>query len=177
LVVVLMSIRRPRAIKGEGALSLQRISAAALCGTLVTAGALVANIGGEYTAATAGLAAGALLLTAPLLSRSAASRLSVAIFLGLTVVFDNIMCAAGLFHYSSAPRSGVMVGYAPVEDILYATAFVLFAAQLTASAQAANGRWWRLLLASRPVSWINTALPFAGGALAAGAGEVSACVP
>ena len=171
LVVGLMSIRRPRAIKGEGELSLQRIGAAALCGTLVTAGALVADIGGEYTAATAGLAAGALLLTAPLLARSAASRLSVAIFLGLTVVFDNIMCAAGLFHYSSAPRSGVMLGYAPVEDILYAAAFVLFAVQLTASARAAQGRWWRLLLASRPVSWINTALPFAGGALAAGAGE------
>jgi 4-hydroxybenzoate polyprenyltransferase len=64
-----------------------------------------------------------------------------------------------------------MLGYAPVEDILYAAAFVLFAVQLTATARAAKGRWWRLLLASRPVSWINTALPFAGGALAAGAGE------
>lgn len=171
LVVVLMSIGKQRVDRREGALSSHRIGAAALCGTLVTIGALLGNIGGEYTAAAAGLAAGALLLTAPLLARSQASRRSVAIFLGLTVVFDNIMCAAGLFHYSSAPRSGVMVGFAPVEDILYATAFVLFAAQLTASAQAAKGRWWRLLLASRPVSWINTALPFAGGALAAGAGE------
>ena len=95
----------------------------------------------------------------------------MAIFLGLTLVFDNIMCAAELFYYSSAPRSGVMLGYAPVEDILWAAAFVLFTVQLTASARVAKGRWWRLLLASRPVSWINTALPFAGGALAAGAGE------
>jgi len=171
LVVVLMSARRPRPMKGEGELSLQRVGAALLCGVLVTAGAIVANIGGEYTAATAGLAAGALLVTAPLLTRSAASRWTVAIFLWLTLIFDNIMCAAGLFHYSSAPRSGVMLGYAPVEDILYAAAFVLVALRLTASARAAKGRWWRLLLASRPISWINTALPFAGGALAAGAGE------
>jgi len=171
LVVVLMSIGRQHVDRREGALSSHRIGAAALCGALVTSGALLSNIGGEYTAATAGLAAGALLLTAPLLARSQASRWSVLIFLTLTVVFDNIMCAAGLFHYSSAPRSGVMVGYAPVEDILYAAAFVLLAVQLTASAQASKGRWWRLLLASRPVSWINTALPFAGGALAAGAGE------
>jgi 4-hydroxybenzoate polyprenyltransferase len=99
------------------------------------------------------------------------SRWSVAIFLGLTLVFDNIMCAAGLFHYASGPRSGVVLGYAPVEDLFYAAAFVLVTVQLTATARATSGRWWRLLLASRPVSWINTALPFAGGALAAGAGE------
>ena len=171
LVVVLMSAGKSREGRREGELSARRAGAAILIGTAVGTGALVANVGGEYTAATAGLVAGTLLLAAPLLARSQASRWSVAIFLGLTLVFDNIMCAAGLFHYSSAPRSGVMLGYAPVEDILWAAAFVLFTVQLTASARAAKGRWWRLLLASRPVSWINTALPFAGGALAAGAGE------
>lgn len=171
LVVVLMSTGGRREGARAGELSVRRIGVAALLGAAVCGGALSAKIGGEYTAATAGLAAGALLLAAPLLTRSHASRLSVAIFLGLTLVFDNIMCAAGLFHYSSAPRSGVMVGYAPVEDLLYAAAFVLFAVQLTAVARATKGRWWRLFLASRPVSWINTALPFAGGALAAGAGE------
>ena len=171
LVVVLMSAAEARGGRREGALSAQRAGAAILLGVAVSGGAFLASVGGEYTAATAGLAAGALLLTAPLLARSRASRWSVAIFLGLTLVFDNIMCAVGLFDYASAPRSGVMAGYAPVEDLLYAAAFVLFAVQLTASARAVKERWWRLLLASRPVSWINTALPFAGGALAAGAGE------
>ena len=171
LAVVLTSVRPYRGATRAGDITARRIGAAILLGLAVTGGALLFRVGGEYTAATVGLAAGSLLLTAPLLARSQASRWSVAIFLLLTVVFDNIMCAAGLFHYSSAPRSGVMVGYAPVEDILYAAAFVLLAVQLTASAQATKGRWWRLLLASRPVSWINTALPFAGGALAAGAGE------
>jgi lycopene cyclase domain-containing protein len=171
LVVVLMSIGKPRGVSREAPLTARRIGAALLLGVFVTAAAHLASIGGEYTAATAGLAAGALLLAAPLLARSQASRWSVAIFLGLTLIFDNIMCAAGLFDYPSAPRSGVMLGFAPVEDLLYAAAFSLFAVQLTASARAAKDRWWRLLLASRPVSWINTALPFAGGALAAGAGE------
>jgi len=171
LVVVLMSIGEPRGVSREAPLTARRIGAALLLGVFVTAAAHLASIGGEYTAATAGLAAGALLLAAPLLARSQASRWSVAIFLGLTLIFDNIMCAAGLFDYPSAPRSGVMLGFAPVEDLLYAAAFSLFAVQLTASARAAKDRWWRLLLASRPVSWINTALPFAGGALAAGAGE------
>ena len=171
LVVVLMSIGEPRGGGREAKLSARRIGAAILFGLFVSGGALLADIGGEYTAATAGLAAGALLLAAPLLARSQASRWSVAIFLGLTLIFDNAMCAAGLFDYPSEPRSGVMLGFAPIEDLLYAAAFALFAAQLTASARATKDRWWRLLLASRPVSWINTALPFAGGALAAGAGE------
>jgi lycopene cyclase domain-containing protein len=171
LVVVFMSIGEPRGGVREQKLSARRIGVALLLALFVSGGALIADIGGEYTAATAGLVAGALLLAAPLLARSQGSRWSVAVFLGLTLIFDNIMCAAGLFDYPSAPRSGVMLGFAPVEDLLYAAAFSLFAVQLTASARAAKDRWWRLLLASRPVSWINTALPFAGGALAAGAGE------
>lgn len=171
LVVVLMSASRPQLREVACPISLQGLGAALICGALVTSGALIAEVGGEYTATTAGLAAGALLYTAPLLARSRASRLSVAAFLGLTLLFDNIMCAVGLFHYSGAARSGVMLGYAPVEDLLYATAFALFTVRLTAAATASHGRWWRLLLASRPVSWINTALPFVGGALAAGAGE------
>jgi len=171
LVVVFTSIGQPRGVNRGEPLTARRIGAALLLGVCITAAARLASIGGEYTAATAGLAAGALLLATPLLARNKGSRRSVAAFLGLTLIFDNLMCAAGLFDYARAPRSGVMLGFAPVEDLLYAAAFALFAVQLTASARATKDRWWRLLLASRPVSWINTALPFAGGALAAGAGE------
>lgn len=171
LVVVLMGVRPIQPADSNRDFSARRLGAAILSGVAVVSGATVVKIGGEYTAAMGGLATGALVLTAPLLARNAASRWSVAIFLALTAVFDNIMCAAGLFHYSSGPRSGVTVGYAPIEDLLYAAAFALIAVQLTVAAQASKGRWWRLLLATRPVSWINTALPFVGGALAAGAGE------
>jgi len=171
LVVVLMSAGQSRDAAHGRRLTPRRLGTAIVVGGLVVVAAHVAHIGGEYTAATAGLAVGALVLAAPLLVSTNESRRTVLTFLALTLIFDNIMCAVGLFHYSSAPRSGVLVGYAPVEDLLYAAAFVLIAAQLTSSARASNGRWWRIFLASRPVSWINTALPFAGGALAAGAGE------
>jgi lycopene cyclase domain-containing protein len=171
LVVVLTSIDRPRGVQHNAPLSAGRIGAAVLIGGLVATVAHVVSIGGEYTAATAGLAIGALVFAAPTLTHSKESGQSVAIFLALTLVFDNLMCAAGLFHYATAARSGLTIGFAPIEDLFYSAAFVLTAVQLTASAQQSKGRWWRLLLASRPISWINTALPFAGGALAAGAGE------
>jgi len=171
LVVVLVSIGRPLGRERETPLSARRIASALLVSLCTFGVARVADVGGEYTATTAALAAGSLLGAAPLMTRHAASRWSVVIFLVLTLIFDNIMCAAGLFHYPSAPRSGVMIGLAPVEDLLYAGAFALITIQLVAAARVSNGRWWRLLLASRPISWINTALPFVGGAIAAGAGE------
>lgn len=171
LIVVLVSIGRPRGREQEARLSTRQIGTAILLGLSTFVLFRITQVGGEYTAATAALAAGSLIAAAPLIGRHAASRWSVVIFLVLTLIFDNIMCAAGLFHYPSAPRSGVTLGLAPVEDLLYATAFALVTVQLVAVARSSNGRWWRLLLASRPVSWINTALPFAGGAIAAGAGE------
>ena len=171
LVVVLMAAGQNRDASQAHRLTPRRLGTAIVVGGIVVSAALLVQFGGEYTAATTGLAVGALVLAAPLLASEKESRWSVVAFLVLTLIFDNIMCAVGLFHYASVPRSGVLVGYAPVEDLLYAAAFVVVAAQLTSSARASSGRWWRLLLASRPVSWINTALPFAGGALAAGAGE------
>lgn len=171
LIVVLMSAGQFRVAPRLPALSTVRVWTALLLGLSVSTATLASNIGGEYTAATVGLAAGTFLLAAPLLVGDKATRRSVAIFLLLTLIFDNIMCAIGLFEYAPEPRSGVMVGFAPIEDLFYAAAFALLVVRLTASARIAQGRWWRLLLAARPVSWINTALPFGGGALAAGAGE------
>nr|WP_277628042.1 lycopene cyclase domain-containing protein [Arsenicicoccus dermatophilus] len=37
----------------------------------------------------------------------------------LTVVFDNLMIAAGLFDYAPERRSGLLLGRAPVEDLAY----------------------------------------------------------
>ena len=44
------------------------------------------------------------------------------------MLFDNLMCAVGLFGYEATTRSGIAVGVAPIEDLLYATAFALVAA-------------------------------------------------
>lgn len=38
----------------------------------------------------------------------------------LTVIFDNIMIAVGLFHYGDGLTSGITLGLAPIEDLLYA---------------------------------------------------------
>jgi lycopene cyclase domain-containing protein len=57
--------------------------------------------------------------------RLAAAGVAFAVLVVLTAVFDNIMIAAGLFEYSSAHRSGVSVGLAPIEDFLYPLAGVL----------------------------------------------------
>lgn len=43
----------------------------------------------------------------------------------LTVVFDSIMIAAGLFDYGDAHISGVRLWLAPVEDLAYPIAGVL----------------------------------------------------
>ena len=170
VVVVMSSLAQDRQLPSSH-VSWRRGGLAVGSGLLAAWGMVALNVGGEYTATAGALLVGAGVLTLPLLRYSGAARGSVALFLLLTLVFDNLMCALGLFSYASAPRSGLMVGFAPIEDLFYAGAFALIAAQLTAAASVQPGRWWRILLASRPVSWINTALPFAGGALAAGAGE------
>lgn len=50
---------------------------------------------------------------------------SVLVLVGLTVAFDSIMIAAGLFDYSEAHIWGVRIGLAPVEDLAYPIAGVL----------------------------------------------------
>lgn len=37
----------------------------------------------------------------------------------LTVVFDNLMIAAGLFYYDTEHTSGITLGRMPVEDLAY----------------------------------------------------------
>ncbi|MFJ4262890.1 prenyltransferase [Paenarthrobacter nicotinovorans] len=98
----------------------------------------------------------------------------------LTAVFDSVMIGMELFHYDTSHLLGVTVGLAPVEDFAYPLAGVV----------ALPGLWMWLtrrrtrgggerrhgeprlkglipqaLLASRPVSWINTAYPFAAAML------------
>jgi small toxic polypeptide LdrA/B/C/D len=50
---------------------------------------------------------------------------SVLVLVGLTVAFDSIMIAAGLFDYSEAHIWGVRIGLAPVEDLAYPIAGIL----------------------------------------------------
>ncbi|MGN6220066.1 MAG: lycopene cyclase domain-containing protein [Microbacterium sp.] len=52
-------------------------------------------------------------------ARMAASAAAAGILILLTVVFDNVMIAAGLFTYPDELISGIRIGLAPVEDFAY----------------------------------------------------------
>lgn len=43
----------------------------------------------------------------------------------LTLVFDNLMIAAGLFQYADAHISGIKIGLVPIEDLSYPIALVI----------------------------------------------------
>lgn len=43
----------------------------------------------------------------------------------LTIVFDNLMIAAGLFAYADAEIWGLRIGWAPVEDLAYPLALAV----------------------------------------------------
>ncbi|KQZ11287.1 hypothetical protein ASD23_04220 [Agromyces sp. Root1464] len=51
--------------------------------------------------------------------------LSALVLVALTIAFDSIMIATGLFDYADAHISGVRVGLAPLEDLAYPIAGVL----------------------------------------------------
>ncbi|GAB4100361.1 prenyltransferase [Sinomonas halotolerans] len=101
--------------------------------------------------------------TMPLLAAAAA-------LLVLTAVFDNLMIAAGLFSYAPESLTGTAVGLAPVEDFGYPLAAAVLVPALWTRLRGREGFLRALLVSSRPVSWVNTAYPFAAAYLLAGGG-------
>lgn len=90
----------------------------------------------------------------------------------LTAVFDSVMISAGLFHYAPELVSGPTIGRAPIEDFAYPLAAVIALPALwtllTKRGTAPMGALLRhAFVASRPVSWINTAFPFGAALLLA----------
>lgn len=88
----------------------------------------------------------------------------------LTAVFDSVMIASGLFSYAPDLISGLRIGLAPLEDFAYPVAAVLALPAFWALLTRPGGVPMRRLLrhawvASRPVSWVNTAFPFAAAML------------
>ena len=82
----------------------------------------------EYTlAALAVLALGLLAAGWARLLRRPALWVGLAGFALLTVVFDVLMTAVGLYSYSSTARSGVGLAKMPVEDLLYGLGLYLVA--------------------------------------------------
>lgn len=92
----------------------------------------------------------------------------------LTAIFDNVMIGLDLFYYNPAQISGVRIGLAPIEDFAYPLvcalllpALWLFLRQrsVRAKGQKGSGLLVQAFWVSRPVSWINTAYPFAAAML------------
>ncbi|GAA1660375.1 lycopene cyclase [Citricoccus zhacaiensis] len=52
----------------------------------------------------------------------AATGLTIAVLVALTVVFDNLMIAADLFRYNEELLTGWRVGLAPIEDLVWPVA-------------------------------------------------------
>ena len=106
---------------------------------------------------------------------------SLVVLVILTAIFDNLMILAGLVAYDDALTSGIRLGVAPVEDFSYAVAAAVFVpsvwsvltarsggddGEVRSTAQPADPGSRTSLLrtlfwSSRPVSWVNTAAPFA----------------
>ncbi|QIM16538.1 prenyltransferase [Leucobacter insecticola] len=95
-----------------------------------------------------------------------ASVMAAAVLVLLTAVFDSLMIASGLFSYTAEHISGITIGLAPIEDFAYPIAIIIalpvFWELLNRRAAVPVRRLLReAFVASRPVSWINTAFPFA----------------
>ena len=90
--------------------------------------------------------------------------------IALTIVFDNVIVGIGLVDYDETKILGLRVPFAPIEDFSYTLGAVMLvpAAVDVAWPRRRRRRRRRLMIgsivrASRPVSWINTAYPFAAG--------------
>ncbi|SDL61852.1 lycopene cyclase domain-containing protein [Corynebacterium mycetoides] len=53
-------------------------------------------------------------------SQTKATAIVAAVLLTLTILFDNLMVAAGLMGYAAANNLGIYLGLIPVEDLFYA---------------------------------------------------------
>lgn len=117
-----------------------------------------------------------------LLARHKASKASIRshwgnvalVFLALavlTAVFDSIMIGLELFTFDPAHILGLRVGLAPIEDFSYPLVCALLLPALWIALLRTRKRrgprvsarelLTQAIIASRPVSWVNTAYPFA----------------
>lgn len=68
-----------------------------------------------------------------------AVALTVVVLFVLTVVFDTIMIAAGLFTYAPEQLAGVYLGLAPIEDLGYPLAVAVLLPALWVALRARRG--------------------------------------
>ena len=92
----------------------------------------------------------------------------LAAFASLTVVSDSVLVSNGVFTFGSRFISGLRIGAMPIEDLLYGAALYTLAVTVHEWNWDRVRRLSDLLRASRPFSWVNTALPCLACGIAVG---------
>lgn len=69
-------------------------------------------------------------------ARLGAIAVTIGVLVVLTAVFDTVMIATGLFHYSPEHLLGVRIGLAPLEDFAYPIAGAILLPALWAALRA-----------------------------------------
>lgn len=145
-----------------------------------------------FVVVAAGVAVGAAAVRRPGGRWWATTAAVAGVLVLLTAVFDSLMVAADLFRYDDGALAGARVWLAPVEDLAWPVAAALLLPGLwtlldrrrveehppavrrpaVERERGREGGAWaavrQLVGASRPVSWINTAYPFAAAFLMSG---------
>lgn len=94
-----------------------------------------------FVGAAAVVAIALALLTRGRRAHAGAVVVTVVALFALTAVFDTIMIATGLFHYSPDHLIGVHIGLAPIEDFAYPLAGALLLPAVWAALRARRSSW------------------------------------
>jgi lycopene cyclase domain-containing protein len=94
------------------------------------------QLAGIFLAVAAAAGVALALLARPRGPRLAAVVITIAALFLLTALFDTIMIATGLFHYSPDHLLGLHIGLAPIEDFAYPLAGALLLPALWAALRA-----------------------------------------
>lgn len=66
--------------------------------------------------------------------------IALVVLLALTILFDNLMIAAGLMRYAPDAMSGLLIGLVPLEDLSYPVATAILLPALWHEARPAAAR-------------------------------------
>lgn len=97
-------------------------------------------------------------------------NITLLILLLTTAIFDSLIVVNNIVAYNHSKILGIYIGSAPIEDLCYALAAAIIVPALWHTSRRPLMIPKLLFHTSRPISWINTAYPFAAGYCMLGGG-------